>query len=72
MTFLDTNVLVYAVDGRDAEKQQAAKKIVMAARNSPEYMISVDPLPKEAATLYGVNMIVRLMSNYSRWRAHPS
>ena len=44
MTFLDTNVLVYAVDGRDAEKQQAAKKIVMAARNSPEYMISAQVL----------------------------
>ena len=41
MTFLDTNVLVYAVDGRDAAKQQAAKRIIMAARNSPEYMISV-------------------------------
>ena len=40
MTFLDANVLVYAVDGRDAEKQQAAKKIVMEARNSPDYMIS--------------------------------
>ena len=26
MTFIDTNVLVYAVDGRDSEKQQAAMK----------------------------------------------
>ena len=44
MTFIDTNVLVYAVDGRDAEKQQTAKRIVMAARNSPEYMISAQVL----------------------------
>ena len=40
MTFLDTNVLVYAVDARDVRKQHAAKAIVMAARNSSEYAIS--------------------------------
>ncbi len=40
MTFLDTNVLVYAVDVRDARKQQIAKAIVMSARNSQEYVIS--------------------------------
>ena len=40
MTFLDTNVLVYAVDARDVRKQHAAKAIVMAARNPSEYAIS--------------------------------
>ncbi len=40
MTFLDTNVLVYAVDVRDARKRQIAKAIIMSARNSQEYVIS--------------------------------
>ncbi len=40
MTFIDTNVLIYAVDARDARKQQAAKAIVMGARNSSDYVIS--------------------------------
>ena len=44
MTFLDTNVLVYAVDARDVCKQRAAKAIVMAARNSPDYVISAQVL----------------------------
>ena len=44
MTFIDTNVFVYAVDGRDSEKQQAAKRIVMAAKNSSRYMISAQVL----------------------------
>ena len=36
MTFLDSNVLVYAVDARDAGKQKIAKAIVMSARDSAE------------------------------------
>ena len=40
MTFIDSNVLVYAVDIRDARKQQIAKSIVMGARNSSDYVIS--------------------------------
>ena len=40
MTFLDTNVLVYAVDKRDMRKKQIAKEIVLTARNSQEYVIS--------------------------------
>lgn len=44
MTFLDTNVLVYAVDTRDAEKQKIAKSIVMSARDSAEYVISAQVL----------------------------
>ena len=40
MTFLDTNVLVYAVDKRDMRKKQIAKEIVLAARNSQEHVIS--------------------------------
>lgn len=44
MTFLDTNVLIYAVDPRDMRKQQIAKSIVMSARNSSEYAISAQVL----------------------------
>ena len=36
MTFLDSNVFVYAVDARDAGKQKIAKAIVMSARDSAE------------------------------------
>ena len=31
MTFLDTNVLVYAVDGKDPLKQGVARKIIIEA-----------------------------------------
>jgi len=44
MTFLDSNVLVYAVDARDAGKQKIAKSIVMSARNSTDYVISAQVL----------------------------
>ena len=40
MTFIDTNVLVYAVDVRDMRKQRIAKSIVMRARNSSGHTIS--------------------------------
>ena len=44
MTFLDSNVLVYAVDTRDVGKQKIAKSIVMSARDSAEYVISAQVL----------------------------
>ena len=44
MTFLDTNILIYAVDTRDSRKQQIAKSIVMSARNTAEYAISAQVL----------------------------
>ena len=44
MTFLDSNVFVYAVDARDAGKQKIAKAIVMSARDSAEYVISAQVL----------------------------
>ena len=44
MTFLDTNILIYAVDTRDSRKQQIAKSIVMSARNTVEYAISAQVL----------------------------
>ena len=44
MTILDSNVLVYAVDARDAGKQKIAKAIVMSARDSAEYVISAQVL----------------------------
>ena len=40
MRFIDSNVLVYSADPRDAAKQQIAKTIVMSARNSNDYVIS--------------------------------
>ena len=47
MTFLDSNVFVYAVDTRDAEKQKIAKSIVMSARDSAEYVISAQVLTNQ-------------------------
>ena len=44
MTFLDTNVLVYSVDARDAAKQKIAKSLVMAARDSSDFIISAQVL----------------------------
>ena len=44
MTFLDTNILIYAVDKRDLRKQKIAKSIVMSARNTTEYAISAQVL----------------------------
>ena len=41
MRFIDSNVLVYSADPRDAVKQRIAKTIVMSARNSDAYVISV-------------------------------
>ena len=40
MKFIDSNVLVYSVDPRDAVKQRIAKTIVMSARNSGDHVIS--------------------------------
>ena len=40
MKFIDSNVLVYSVDPRDAAKQRIAKMIVMSARNSGDFIIS--------------------------------
>ena len=44
MTFIDTNVFVYAIDARDVRKQKIAKSIVKGARNSPDYIISAQVL----------------------------
>ena len=51
MTFIDSNVLVYAVDILDARKQQIAKSIVMGARNSSDYVISSQVLNEFSAVL---------------------
>ena len=40
MKFIDSNVLIYSVDPRDAVKQRIAKTIVMSARNSGDFIIS--------------------------------
>ena len=44
MTFLDTNVLVYSVDGTDPAKQSAAREIVVSAVRGGDYLISAQVL----------------------------
>lgn len=44
MTFLDTNVLVYAVDARDAHKNRLAAEIVDAAIAGDDFRISAQVL----------------------------
>ena len=44
MTFLDTNILVYSVDGKDPVKQGIARKILIEALVSREYLISAQVL----------------------------
>ncbi len=40
MTFIDTNVLVYSVDGNSPDKQAVAKSIVAKAILSPSFLVS--------------------------------
>ena len=42
--FLDTNILVYSVDGKDPVKQGIARKILIEALVSREYLISAQVL----------------------------
>ena len=44
MTFLDTNILVYSVDGKDPIKQGIARKILIEALVSREFLISAQVL----------------------------
>lgn len=44
MTFLDTNVFVYFADKRDLRKQRIARAILLAAKNSGTYLLSVQVL----------------------------
>lgn len=44
MTFIDTNVLVYSVDGNSPEKQAIAKSIVMRAIQSESFLVSAQVL----------------------------
>jgi len=44
MTFLDTNVLVYAVDKLDAAKQSTGMSIITEAISAPGFMISAQVL----------------------------
>ncbi len=44
MIFLDTNVLVYAVDGRDSRKKRVAAELVEAAIEGEDYRISAQVL----------------------------
>ena len=40
MTFLDTNVLVYSIDGKDPAKQVVAREIVVSAVRGGGFLIS--------------------------------
>ena len=44
MTFIDTNVLVYSVDGNSPDKQAVAKSIVAKAILSPSFLVSAQVL----------------------------
>ena len=44
MTFLDTNILVYSVDGKDPIKQGIARKILIEALVGREFLISAQVL----------------------------
>lgn len=44
MTFIDTNVLVYSVDGKDPGKQAVARRIVINAIGKRDYLISAQVL----------------------------
>lgn len=53
MKFIDSNVLVYAVDPRDARKQQKAKSIVKSARDQASYVISAQVINEFANVALG-------------------
>ena len=44
MTFLDTNVLVYSIDGKDPTKQVVAREIVVSAVRGGGFLISAQVL----------------------------
>ena len=44
MTFLDTNVLIYSVDGNDPAKQAVARNIVVSAVRGGGFLISAQVL----------------------------
>ena len=44
MTFLDTNVLIYSIDGKDPAKQVVAREIVVSAVRGGSFLISAQVL----------------------------
>ena len=44
MTFLDTNVLIYSIDGKDLAKQVVAREIVVSAVRGGGFLISAQVL----------------------------
>ena len=44
MTFLDTNVLIYSIDGKDPTKQVVAREIVVSAVRGGDFLISAQVL----------------------------
>ena len=44
MTFLDTNVLIYSIDGKDPAKQVVAREIVVSAVRGGGFLVSAQVL----------------------------
>ena len=44
MKFIDTNVLIYFVDGRNQAKQSIARTVIADAIGNPEYVMSLQVL----------------------------
>jgi len=53
MKFIDSNVLIYAVDPRDDIKQRKAKSIVKSARDQTSYVISAQVINEFASVALG-------------------
>ena len=52
MRFIDSNVLIYAVDDTDADKQRIARSVVYRAISSADFMISVQVINEFCAVSF--------------------
>lgn len=52
MKFIDSNVLIYAVDDTDAEKQRVARSIVREAISSTSFMVSAQVINEFCAVSF--------------------
>ena len=52
MKFIDSNVLIYAVDDTDAEKQRVARSLVREAISSTDFMVSAQVINEFCAVAF--------------------
>jgi len=52
MKFIDSNVLIYAVDDTDAEKQRIARSLVREAISSSDFMVSAQVINEFCAVSF--------------------